>query len=187
MVSVFDVDNMNTRLNMYVPEGEKLLVAVKAVGTEMIVRQCFSHAKPQRQEVLVRCDDPQCFVLDVSRVKYATHDIYIGITENYLLFSECEDYKHFWDFKPAVQGQFEPLEVTEDVSLLGFGHAQAFTDVTKFESKKGLLGMVKFKIQFKNGSSFSFFIPKKAGIGKGMPNHKENMEKIVERLNRLQK
>lgn len=185
MTDYFNEDKMNEFLKKYVPEGQSLLYGVKAVGLEMIVRQVFSYVTFKDEMTLTRSEEMPEFTYDVKREKYATHDIYLGITQDYIVFNECDDYKHAYSFKQGTPGEFIPLEVTGDISTREFGHAQAISDVTDISVKKAFMGASKVEITFSNGSSFKMLIPKKAGIGKGMPNHANNKEKILERLGQL--
>lgn len=182
MSGFFDEKTMLEKLNQFVPEGETLIAGVKAIGNSMEVRQCFSYVTVLDDDTLTRSEvDPSC-VYDVQRNKYATHDIYIGITNNYLVFNECELYKHAFFVNKAKPGEFVPVEVKENVSIRGFGHAQELKNIKSVKIKSGLLGQKKCVISFNNGSCFKFSIPKKAGVGNGMPHHKEYRDKIVEVL-----
>ncbi len=182
MSDFFNENLMNEKLNEYLPAGETFIAKVKAIGNSMEVRQLFSYVTSVDGEVLTRSEADPDFIYDIQRCKYATHDIYIGITENYLVFNECELYKHAFFADQAKTKEFEPMEVTEDINIRDFGHAQLLKNITEVKVKKGLMGDYKCTIKLNNGSCFKFSIPKKAGIGNSMPNHSEYREKIVERL-----
>lgn len=182
MADFFDENLMNEKLNQYLPAGESFQSAVKAISSQMLCRQSFIRLKALGNDMIGPSDEDPNFVLDVQRVKYATHDIYIGITENYIVFNECELYKHAYFYNQAKPGEFEPMEVKEEINLREFGHAQAIADIKEVKVKKGLFGQLKCYILFKNGSEFKFAVPKRAGVGNGMPHHAENLEKFSERL-----
>lgn len=187
MSDFFDEKLMFEKLNQYLPEGESFLAAVKAIGNEMVCRQSFIKFKTLGNDMIGPSDEDPNLVLDVQRAKYAAHDIYVGITENCIVFNECEAYKHAYFYNQAKPGEFEPMEVTAEINLREFGHAQAITDIREVKVKKGLFGQLKVEITFKNGSVFRFSVPKRAGVGNGMPHHAENLEKLAERLKAMQK
>ena len=185
MSDFFNENTMNEKLSKYIPEGESIIAAVKALGNSMEVRQCFSYVTVLDEDTFCRSEEQPDCLYDVQRSKYTTHDIYLGITENYIIFNECEDYKHAFMFNEAKPGEFEPLEVTGIVKISEFGHAQAYKDVIDVKIKKGMFGLLKCTVKFRNGLYFQFSIPKKAGFGNGMPHHAEYREKIIEKLNTL--
>lgn len=185
MAGIFDDKRMNEFLDNYIPEGEELIAGVHAIGKEIQIRQCFSYVTVFDEDTLVRSEeDPSC-IYDIKRIKYATHDIYFGITENYLVFNECEPCKHAYEINEGKPGEFEPLEVITPVKIREFGYAQALKDIISVQIKKGLLGQMKCNIQLENGSYFKVEITKRAGVGSGMPNHAQYTDRIIERLSGL--
>jgi len=187
MPDFFNEDVMNSKLSVFIPEGEHLIAGVKAIGDTMEVRQVFSYVTVQDEDTLCRSELQPDFMYDMQRCKYASHDIYIGITENYIVFKECDLYKHAYFANEAKPGEFEPMEVIDTVKLRDFGHAQENKNVIFVKVKKGLFGQYKCQVKFSNGSNFQFTIPKKAGVGNGMLHHAENRDKIIEKLNSLSK
>ena len=187
MAGIFDEKRMNEFLGKYIPDGEKLIAGVHAVGKEIQIRQCFSYVTALDENTFVRSEeDPSC-IYDIKRIKYATHDIYFGITEYYLVFNECDPCKHAYEINEGKLGEFEPFEVTAPVKIREFGYAQALKDITGIQIKKGLLGQIKCNIQLKNGSYFKVEIPKRAGVGgNGMPNHTKYTDMIIERLSSIE-
>jgi len=185
MSDYFNEERMLESLAYFVPEGETLIAAVKAIGNSMEVRQCFSYVTVMNEETLCRSEEQPDCVYDIQRCKYATHDIYIGFTENYIVFNECDIYKHAYVFEEAKPGEFVPMEVTGYIRIADFGHAQADKDVLEVKIKKGFMGAQKCMIKYSNGSCFQFSIPKKAGTGNGMPHHTEYTEKLIAKLNSL--
>lgn len=185
MSDYFNENLMNEKIKEYLPAGENIIAAVKAIGNSMEVRQLFSYVTSPDGETLIRSEADPEFIYDVQRCKYATHDIYIGISENYIIFNECDLYKHAYFCNQATTKEFEPMEVTEEIKLRDFGHAQLMKNVGEAKIKKGLLGQYKCVLKFTNGSCFNFTIPKKAGVGGAMPKHAEYAEKIVNKLKEL--
>lgn len=185
MADFFNENIMNEKLNEFLPAGESFIASVKAIAKSMEVRQYFSYVTSLDGETLTRSEEDPSFIYDIQRCKYATHDIYIGITQNYIVFNECELYKHAFFADQAKTNEFEPMEVTEDIKIRDFGHAQLIKNVTEAKVKKGLMGDYKCIVKFNNGSCFNFSIPKKAGVGNGMPNHADYREKIIEKLKSL--
>ncbi|MCI9330906.1 MAG: hypothetical protein HFG05_01870 [Oscillibacter sp.] len=115
--------------------------------------------------------------LQVNRKKTSKFDVYVGITGQYLVVVECEErtylnqFYHIPDLRKTVAedlGTCFPLAEIQDCRL-----------------KKAMMGSVSCSITLKDGSFLKFLLPKRGGLGGGMPRHGEYREKIIARLSGL--
>lgn len=184
MSGIFDENNMKDRLGNYIPEGETLLAGIHCVNKELHIFRYYQNSVPHEDRVF-KLEDVEPKILQVSKSKYSTDDLYIGITQNYFIVTTCTDCKFFYEFdyvKEDVPLELENIE--KFVYLKDIGHCFRLSDIVKCEFKNHLLGAVKCNLEFRDKSTFKLILPKKAGLGNGMPDHAECREKIIACLTR---
>lgn len=115
--------------------------------------------------------------LQVNRKKTSVFDVYVGITEHSLAVAECEERKYL----NAVY-RIPDKRKTVDQEV---GTCFPLEEIQSCELKKGIMGAVNCSITLKNGSFLKIQLPKRGGLGGGMPHHAEYREKIMERLSSL--
>lgn len=180
---VFDVDNMNERLNEYLPQGETFIASVWAVSKERIVKTAYDSCIVQGWDIV---PSPDGDIVYLSKEKHCTCDIYFGITENCFVIVDSLPQKHAYFF--GDRNFAEPEKLTEPIDSSDVGKVFRFEDIDSVQIKKGLFGAVNVKIVMKNQTRFKLMFPKKAGMtGKAMPNHVEWRENILARLEAFNK
>jgi len=105
--------------------------------------------------------------------------VYAGVTEHFLLVAECEERKYLTAAYPLLPDLRK--SVAEDV-----GACFPFESIQNCVIKKGMMGAVNCAITFRDGSFLKLQMPKRGGLGGGMPHHAEYREKILARLERFQ-
>ena len=117
--------------------------------------------------------------LQVNQKKTSYFDVYAGVTEHFLLVAECEERKYLTAAYPLLPDLRK--SVAEDV-----GACFPFESIQNCVIKKGMMGAVNCAITFRDGSFLKLQMPKRGGLGSGMPHHAEYREKILARLERFQ-
>lgn len=147
MASIFEESNMLWVLKNYIPEGENFSAGIHGI------------------------------TLQVNKKKTSRFDVYVGITENYLIVVECEERMYL---NERYNIKDKRSTVAEDI-----GTCFLFEDIKSCEIKKGMMGAVNCSITFRDGGFLKLQLPKLAGLGGGMPHHAEYREKIIARLSGL--
>lgn len=181
MSGIFDEKNMMQSLGKYVPGGETLTAGVHGVGIETEIKQIFGKCELVEDKLIPKENGT---AIEVSKCKYSKHDVYIGITQNYLILTECEVYKHFYEFDhdPDLKGAAVE-EIDTCISITDIGtYCFPFKEIEKCVIKKAWMGAVNCAITMKGGSVLKIMLPKRGGLGGGMPHHAEYREAIIQRL-----
>lgn len=183
MSGIFDEKRMTEFLNRYIPGDEVLTAGIHGIGLETEVRQVFGKCSLVGEEIV---PSENGGLLEVSKRKYSNYDVYIGITPNYLILSECDIYRHLYDFNenPDLPGVVVE-EVERCIPLEYVGTSFLLSEISSCVIKKAWMGSVKCQITMKNGSRLKLMLPKRGGLGGGMPNHERYREEIITCLNRL--
>lgn len=183
MSEIFEESNMRQILGKYIPDGETLLAGIHAASKETNIEGVFGKCLCV-EEGLIPNESGGAVAL--KKKKYAGYDVYIGITQHFLLITECERNRYYYefDYEPDVSGA-EIQEVTAALPFSDIGTCFPLADIQSCEIKKGWMGSVKCFITMKNGSYFKLIFPKLAGLGGGMPHHAEYRETILARLGEL--
>lgn len=180
---VFDVDNMNEKLNKYLPKGETFIASVWAVSKLRIVKAAYDSCIISDWFIVPH---PEAKTVYLSKEKHCTCDIYFGITENCFVIVDSLPQKHAYFF--GDRNFAEPEKLTEPIDSSDVGKVFRFDDIESVQIKKGMFGATNVKITMENQSTFKLMFPKKAGMtGKAMPNHVEWREKILARLEAFNK
>ena len=115
--------------------------------------------------------------LQINKKKTSYFDVYIGLTAHFLLVAECEEREYLNNFYHIPDLR---KTVAEDV-----GTVFPLADIQSCVIKKGMMGAVNCAITLKDGSFLKLQMPKRGGLGGGMPHHAEYREKILARLESL--
>ena len=175
---VFDVNNMNEKLNEYLPEGETIIASVTAVSKERLIKAAYDKCIVLDYMIVPTPDGDTVYL---SKEKHCTCDIYFGITENCFIVVDALPVKYAYFY--GDRNFAEPVKLAEPIHDGDIGKVFRFEDIDSVKLKNGLFGAMNVHIVMKNQSSFKLMFPKKAGMSpKAMPNHTEWREKILARL-----
>lgn len=180
---VFDEANMRYNLAKYIPDGETLLAGIHAMAYESSVICVFSGCVRMEDRLH---PDKDGRTVALTKKKYNSRTIYIGITQNHLVMTDCgmTPYYYQFDEKPdeGLLKEANIQEVTSDILLTDIGGCFPLTDIQNCKIKNWWLGSVKCFITMKNGSYFKLMFPKLGGLGGGMPHHTEYRDAIIAQL-----
>lgn len=192
MSLTYNEKEMIESLSKSIPAGEKFVAGIHAVANETALIRVYSNCVPvfntkqQIDYILPAVENGQplegAISLEVQKIKYAKHDVYVGITENYLILTECFDNMHFYKFGFDKTSPFAK-DLTERIAPQDIKYVFPFSDIQNAVIKKGLFGSLKCNVTMKDGSYLKLIFPKSGGIGNGMPNHLAYRDKICEKLN----
>ena len=180
MSEIFSEINMRKAFDAYIPDGETLLAGIHAVSKETRITGVFGKCIPTEGK-LIPSENGGNFVM--NKKKYSAYDIYLGITQSFLLIVQCERNDYYYQFTntPDV-GNEDIQEVTSEIYFIDIGTCFPLADIKSCEITKGWMGSVKCFITMKNESYFKLMLPKLGGLGDGMPHHAEYREAIIARL-----
>ena len=180
MCDIFSEVNMLQVLNAHLPAGETIQAGIHGIGLKMEVIETFEKCV-QFDDFLVA--DEQGSILQVHKSKDAGFDAYIGVTEHCLLVCECDLCKHYYEFETLSDAPAEHIRpLTPSISLKDIGICFPLADIKSCDVKKVWMGAVNCSITFKNGSFLKLQLPKRGGLGGGMPHHAEYRDAIIARL-----
>ncbi len=175
---VMDEKVMWQALQKHLPEGETLEAGICGAGLQTNVRQVFGKCVLAGERLIA---DENGTTLRVSKSKYARFGVYIGISWNYLILSECETYKHYYEIDSVpepVEGAVE--EIDTELRLEDIGTCFPLAEIQNCEFKNSWTGAVRCSITMKNGSFLKLGLPKQGGLG--MPEHAKYREVLIKRL-----
>lgn len=177
---IFDELNMRKALEQYIPDGESLLAGIHAVSRETCIKAVFGGCV-LGEDRLIPGEEEDCVAL--SKEKYAAYDLYLGITQTFLMIVGCErnQYYYRFDSRPNVDRK-DAQQITSELLLSDIGTCFPLADIQNCEIKNGRRGSIKCFITMKNGSYFKLLLPKYGGMIGGMPHHTEYRERIVRQL-----
>lgn len=180
MSEIFNETNMRCILGKYIPDGETLLAGIHAISKETHVTGVFGKCIRTEDGLI---PDENGGTVALNKKKYATYDVYVGITQSSLIIAECEKCSYLYQFKdnPAVREEYVQ-EVTSDILFADMGTCYPLRDIQSCDMKKGWMGSVKCSVRMRNGSYFELVLPKLGGVGGGMPHHGEFRDAIMARL-----
>lgn len=169
--------NMRRALEKYIPDGETVIAGIHAVAKESSVTCIFGECVLKGDKLLA---DKEGRTVSVSKTKYSTYDLYIGITQRSFVVADCKEYRYYYEFdKEPVKNSEEVKSVTEDILLKDIGKCFSLEDIQSCNVKKGMAGSLNCVVEMKNGSYFKLMLPKTGGFGGGMPNHEKYRDAIV--------
>ena len=179
MSGIFDEKNMMQALEKYLPEGETLAAGVHGIGIQTEIKQVFGKCAIVGGTLV---PDENGTALEVKKCKYAKYDVYIGLTQRYLILAECEVYKHYYEFNDAPELKAPPEELGTAVPIQEIGTCFPLAEIQSCVIKNAWMGAVSCCITMNNGSFLKLMLPKRAGAGGGMPLHAQYREEIIARL-----
>ena len=187
MSDIFDEENMSRALEKYVPEGETLIAGIHAVAKEIERDLLFENCILEEDRLIPAGESGQDIL--VIKKKYASCDIYLGITQTALVFTECEKerwYYEFVDAERAIEAHKDGAELASEILLSDIGKCVSLSSIRGFEIKNGMFGSKKCNITL-IGGHLKLLFPKLGGVGGGMPHYSEYKEKIIARLSEIAK
>lgn len=177
---IFNEANMRVALEKYVPAGETLIAAIRVVTKESSASCVFDKCILTEDDIRPAEDGK---IVSVSKKKFATYDMYLGITQRSMVVADCGAYKYYYEFnKVPVSSDLKIQTLTEPVSLGSLCKCFALEDVESCKAKKGMAGSLNCVITMKNSDYFKIIIPKTGGFGGGMPNHEKYRDEILKCL-----
>lgn len=178
---IFNEANMRVALDKYIPAGETLIAGIHVVTKESSASCVFDKCILTEDDIRPAEDGR---IISVRKAKYATYDMYLGITQRSMVVADCEKYRYAYEFnKVPVSSDLKIQTLTEPVSLGSLCKCFALEDVESCKVKKGVAGSLNCVITMKNGDYFKLIIPKTGGFGGGMPHHEEYRDAILKCLN----
>ncbi|MDE7399209.1 MAG: hypothetical protein K2N06_06740 [Oscillospiraceae bacterium] len=192
MSQIFNEQNMIRSLSGSIPEGETFVAGICANAKETAIIRVYSNCVPVFDSnkhvdyILPAIEDGKpldgAVTFKVTKKKYAEHSVYICITQNYLVLTECSENMHYYEFDIVKSSPFA-VDLTERLDVRDIKYVFPFDDIQDVTIKKGIFGSLKCNITIKDGSYFKLMFPKRNGLGGGMPYYDEYREKICDKLN----
>lgn len=192
MSQIFNEQNMIQSLSGSIPEGETFVAGICANAKETAIIRVYSNCVPvmnpkgQVEYILPAIEDGKplegAVTFKVTKKKYAEHSVYICITQNYLVLTECSENMHYYEFDIVESSPFA-VNLTEKITPQDIKYVFPFNDIQDVTIKKGMFGSLKCNITIKDGSYFKLMFPKRNGLGGGMPHYDEYRAAICEKLN----
>lgn len=180
MSGIFNEQNMIDSLSSIIPDGETLEAGIHAVAHETCIKRVFTKCIPS-QDGDYLLPHPEGLAVQVEKIKYSTHDVYVGVTQSFFVLSECERNKHLYKFD-MVDNSSYAVELHEKLAPEDIKYVFAFSEIQDAVVKKGIMGSLKCIITMKDGSYLKLLFPKLGGLGNGMPHHSEYRDKICNKL-----
>ncbi|MCI9297256.1 MAG: hypothetical protein HFI10_07400 [Lachnospiraceae bacterium] len=185
MSGIFDENRMMQAFKRYLPAGETVLAGIHGIGLESEIREVFGTCFYDEEGGRI-IPDENGGLLEVKKSKYSKWDVYIGVTAHSLILAECEVYRHLYEFdnNPDMRGA-AVREIDTCVRLEDIGNCFSFEEIGNCVIKNAWMGAVNCTVTLKNGGVIKLQLPKRGGIGNGMPHHAEYREKILAALGSL--
>lgn len=183
----FDEGRMRRTLEKHLPAGETLLAGVHGIGMEVKIIETLPNCVYVEGVGLFPTPESKN-ILHITKEKHCKFDLYLGITEHYLLLAECEPNKWYYEFRNLkALTEFPSVEDAPLPSLEDIGTHFPFSFLQSCTVKKAWMGAVVCSVQTETGSSLKLMLPKRGGLGNGMPHHAEYRQAILDRLTALEK
>lgn len=179
MAGIFDEENMRRVLGKYIPKGETLVAGVHGVSKETNIKGLFGKCR-RGEDRFVPCEKGETIVF--TKKKHAPYDVYVGLTQSALLVAGCEPNQYAYSFDRGTEDCKGIREVTEELLWADIGTCFPLAEIQRKEIKKGLMGAVNCSLFMENGSYFKLLLPKRGGLGGGMPHHEAYREAILAAL-----
>ena len=176
---------MRRTLTKNLPEGETLLAGVHGIGMGVKIIETLPNCVYVEGEGLIPTPEGKN-ILHITKEKHAKFDLYLGVTEHYLLLAQCESNKWYYEFRNLkALTEFPSAENAPLPSLEDIGTRVPFSFIQSCMVKKAWMGAVVCSVETETGSSIKVMLPKRGGAGNGMPHHAEYRKAILERLGGL--
>lgn len=171
---VLDEKKMMQALGKNLPDRESLTAGVYGVGVETEIKQVFGKCRLVDEKLV---PDENGAAIQVTKGKRAKFEVYVGVSENYLILAECKEYQHFYQFDNST----EPAEAIDtSIPIQDIGNCFPLAEIQACTVKRAGKGDVNCTITMKNGGFIKLSIPGNGGIG--MPNHEKYREELITRL-----
>ncbi len=175
---ILDEENMRRALEKYLPAGESLTAGIHGIGIQTEIRQVFGKCI-LLDDMLI--PNQSAGALEVRKCKYSSHDVYIGISQHYLLLSECGTYKHLYEFNDVYDQEGAAVEsIGEPVPIQDIGCCFPLAEIEKCDIKRTGMGALSCSITMKNGCFLKLMLPGTGGHG--MPHHEDYRKALVAQL-----
>lgn len=176
--------NMRQALGKYIPCGETLLAGIYATVQESSVTAVFGKCRCMEGRLV---PDEAGGTLALIKRKVLEYEIYLGITQSYLLIGECGKNRHAYQCVDGPDVREEDVkELTSELLWEDIGTSFPLEDVQSCEVRKGLMGAILCTLTMKNGTYFKLTLPDNAGPNADMPHHTRYREMILARLGGVQ-
>lgn len=177
MSGIFNEKNMMQNLERYLPEGETLTAGIHGIGLEVRTSQIFKNCILEEGRLLPAETGE---ALQINKSKAASFDVYIGITQNYLILSQCETNEWLYEINeisgPAAS---DASKITDCITLEEIGTCFPLAGIQSCKVKKVWMGAYNCMVTLKNNNYLKLQLPKLGGLGGGMPHHAEYREAIL--------
>lgn len=171
---IFSDKNMRLALEKHLPDGETLTAGIHGIGIQTEIKQVFGKCICVDDKLI---PSETGTALQVTKSKFSRFDVYIGITQHYFILSECEAYKHFYEFNDVPDLAETAKEIDTCIPLADIGTCFPFAEIQSCTFKNAFAGNINCSITMKNGSLLKLMLPKQGGLG--MSHHAEHREAIV--------
>lgn len=168
---VLDEKKMMRDLGKNLPDRESLTAGVYGVGVETEIKQVFGKCRLVDEKLV---PDENGAAIQVTKGKRAKFEVYVGVSQNYLILAECKEYQHFYQFDNST----EPAEAIDtSIPIQDIGNCFPLAEIQACTVKRAGKGDVNCTITMKNGGFIKLSIPRNGGIG--MPNHEKYREELI--------
>ncbi|MDE5908690.1 MAG: hypothetical protein K2H52_08140 [Lachnospiraceae bacterium] len=175
---ICDEKKMMFALEKHLPDYETLMAGIYSVGIQTEIKQVFGKCSFDGEKLM---PDENGTTLQVTKGKCAKFEVYVGITQHYLILSECKQYQHFYKFDDVPDlPEGTAVEIDACIPIQDIGNCFPLAEIQSCVLKKAGMGDVNCSITMKNGSLIKLKLPKNGGAG--MPNHARYREAIIARL-----
>lgn len=163
-------------LEKYLPEREILTAGVSGSALKVSILTIFKNCIFDGEKIIPSENGK---MLRVNKSKVAGFGVYIGITQNYLIFIQQEVNKWYYDIDEIRNADgITAIEVNNSILLKDIGVCFPFTEIQSCVMKKIWMGAVRCTVTMKNGSFLKFQLPKINGL----PHYEEYRKAILNRL-----
>lgn len=168
---------MRRALERYLPDGETLLSGVYVRSKETNIRGMFGKCV-RGENSLIPVENGG--IVAVNKKKYSDYDLYLGITQQFLIAAECSKNSYYYQFYDNADAQGEEIqEVSAELPFADIGTRFPLSDVQSCEIKKGLFGSLRCFLTIKNGSYFKLLFPAPSGMCARMPHYTQYRDEVI--------
>lgn len=176
----YDEKKMLQSLGKYIPAGETLAAGIHGIGIESRIREIFGKCINNNFERLI--PDKNGPAVQVCKKKVAKYEVFVGITQHYLILSECEKYKHYYEVGEVSGSVGDVRPIDKEILFEDIGTCFLLDEIKSCEMKNTARG-TQCLITMKNDSFIKIMLPEKCGLeGAGMPHYEEYRRIILARL-----
>lgn len=177
MSVIFDEQRMQQVLAPCLPPGETLLAGIHGVGFRVEIKETFGPCVLSGSQIIPK---PDGAAVQVHKRKAAKFDMYVGITEHFLVLSPCEPCGYLYECNVLPNQdcpRCHPLD--HPISVDDVGLSFPLAGVQRCEVRDSWMGSVICSVTFQSGTFLKMMLPRRGGVGNGMPNHFAYREAIL--------